>query len=71
MKIRLTEEQIIKKAQDYIDYMVDFVNNDPNAKYNQKAVDDFKELQAFMSLYKYGAEEYKKYAFRWIKAIFG
>lgn len=68
---RLRKEEIIKKANDYITYMIDFYNNDPNAKYNQKAISDFQELQAWMSIYKYGALEYKDMAFKYIKAIFG
>ena len=59
---RISESDIIKRAEDYIKYMIDL---------NKKAYSDFEELQGYMSIYKYGAPEYKKYAFNWIKQIFG
>lgn len=67
---KLKREEIIQRAEDYINYMIDFCNNDKNAEYNQKAVQDFKELQAYMSIYKFGAEKYKNIAFTYIKAVF-
>lgn len=71
MKKKLSEEEIINHAKDYINYMIDLDKKEPNfKKYNQKAWDDFLELQAFMSLYKHGAEKYKQMAFIWIKSIF-
>ncbi len=67
---KIKKEKIIQRAEDYIKYMIDFCSNDKNAKYNQKAVQDFKELQAYMSIYKHGAEKYKDIAFTYIKAVF-
>lgn len=72
MKKKLSEEEIINRAKDYINHMINFNKKEPDfKKYNQKAWNDFLELQGFMSLYKHGAEEYKQLAFRWIKNIFG
>lgn len=67
---KIKKEKIIQRAENYIKYMIDFCSNDKNAKYNQKAVQDFKELQAYMSIYKHGAEKYKDIAFTYIKAVF-
>ena len=70
MKKRVTEEQVIEWAEDYADYMRDFIKNDHNAKYNNLAVEQAKELMAFLNLYKNGAEDYKKYALKWLTAIY-
>jgi hypothetical protein len=67
---KVTEQQVIKWAEDYAEHMRDFIKNDPNAKYNQRAVDDAKELMAFMSIYKYGSEWGKKYALKWLTAVY-
>ena len=68
--LKIKKEKTIQRAENYIKYMIDFCSNDKNAKYNQKAVQDFKELQAYMSIYKHGAEKYKDIAFTYIKAVF-
>lgn len=67
---KLKKKEIIKRAENYIKYMIDFCNKDESAKYNQKAIEDFRELQAYMSIYKYGAEKYKDIAFKYIKDVF-
>ena len=64
--MRTTEEQVIKWAEEYAEKMRDFINNDSNAQYNQRAVDQSKELMAYLSLYKYGADWAKKQAIKWL-----
>lgn len=69
---RISESEIINRAQNYINYIIDLNKKEPEFKeLNKKAYSDFEELQGYMSIYKYGAPEYKKYAFNWIKQIFG
>ena len=69
---RISESDIIKRAEDYIKYIIDLNKKEPEFKeLNKKAYSDFEELQGYMSIYKYGAPKYKKYAFDWIKQIFG
>lgn len=67
---KIKKEEIIQRAENYIKYMIDFCQNNKNAKYNQKAIQDLKELQAYMSIYNFGAEKYKDIAFTYIKAVF-
>lgn len=67
---KITEEQVIKWAERYANYMREFIKNDPNAKYNQYAVEQAKELMAFLSVYKYGAEDYRKYALKWLTSVY-
>lgn len=69
--VKLSKEEILTRANEYIEYMIKEVNNNKDfEKYNKKAYQDFLELQAFMSLYKYGATQYKEYAYNYIKAVF-
>jgi hypothetical protein len=70
MKKRLTEEQVIAHWEDYANYMRDFIQNDPNAKHNGLAVEQAKELMAFLSLYKYGSDYGKKFASKWLVALY-
>lgn len=53
--------------------MIKEINENKNGfvEYNKKSISDFEELQAYMSIYKYGAEEYKELAYKYIKNIFG
>jgi len=68
---KLSKEEILNRANEYIKYMIEEVNNNKDfEKYNKKAYQDFLELQAFMSLYKYGSIPYKEYAYNYIKAVF-
>lgn len=70
---RISKEEILKRANDYIQFMIKEINENKDGfvEYNKKSISDFEELQAYMSLYKYGTEEYKKIAYKYIKMIFG
>lgn len=70
MANKITEEKVIKWAEEYATRMKDFILNDKNAKYNLKAVQDAEELMGYLSLYKFGSDYYKKYAFKWLKAVY-
>ena len=70
MANKITEEKVIKWAEEYATRMKDFILNDKNAKYNSKAVQDAEELISYLSLYKYGADKYKTYALKWITAVY-
>lgn len=69
---RISKEEILKKANDYIQFMIKEINENKDGfvECNKKSISDFEELQAYMSLYKYGAEEYKELAYKYIKRIF-
>ena len=69
----MKEERILKKANDYIQFMIKKINENRNhfVECNKESISDFKELQAYMSIYNNGAEEYKKIAYKYIKCIFG
>ena len=69
---RLSKEEIIKRATNYIEHMKKEIkeNKDCFVECNKKAISDFEELQAYMSIYKYGAKEYQKIAYNYIKKIF-
>lgn len=68
---RISKEEIIKRAEEYIQSFIKMHNEEPQFKeLNKKAVSDFEELQAYMSLYKYGTAEYQKLAYRYMKKIF-
>lgn len=70
MANKVTEEKVIKWVEDYADKMRDFIVNDENAKYNRKAVQDAEELIGHLSLYKHGGESAKKYALKWLTAVY-
>ena len=69
---RLSKDEIIKRATDYIEYMKKEIKENKNGfvECNKKAISDFKELQGYMSIYKYGTKEYQEIAYNYIKKIF-
>ena len=69
---RLSKDEIIKRATDYIEYMKKEIkeNKDGFVECNKKAISDFEELQGYMSIYKYGNKEYQEIAYKYIKKIF-
>lgn len=70
---KISEKEIILKAQEYITYMQKKIKENKNefVKCNKKAISDFEELQAYMSLYKFGVPKYKLMAYKYISQIFG
>ena len=69
---KLSKEEIIKRAEDYIEFMKKNIKENKNEfiDCNKKAINDFEELQGYMSIYKYGAKKYKEIAYNYIKKIF-
>ena len=66
------KEEVIKKAIDYIEYIKKEIKENKNCfvECNKKAISDFKELQGYMNIYKYGSKEYQEIAYNYIKRIF-
>lgn len=69
---KLSKEEIIKRANNYIDFMKKEIKENKNSfvECNKKAISDFKELQGYMSIYKYGTKEYQEIAYNYMKKIF-
>ena len=69
---KLSKEEIIKRANNYIDFMKKEIKENKNCfvDCNKKAISDFEELQGYMSIYKYGTKEYQEIAYNYIKKIF-
>lgn len=68
---KLSKEEVLNRANEYIKDMIKEVNRNKDfKKYNKKAYQDFLELQAFMSIYKHGSTQYREYAYNYIKAVF-
>ena len=69
---RLSKGEIIKRATDYIDCMKKEIKKNKNGFIycNKKAINDFEELQGYMSIYKYGTKEYQEIAYNYMKKIF-
>ena len=69
---KLSKEEIIKRANNYIDFMKKEIKENKNGfiDYNKKAISDFEELQGYMSIYKYGTKEYREIAYNYMKKIF-
>lgn len=70
--VKVSKEEIVKRATDYIEYMKKEIKENKNCfvECNKKAICDFKELQGYMSIYKFGAKEYQGVAYNYIKKIF-
>lgn len=69
---RLSKDEIIKRATDYIDFIKKEIKENKNGfvECNKKAISDFEELQGYMSIYKYGSKEYQEIAYNYMKKIF-
>lgn len=69
---KLSKEEIVKRATDYIEYMKKEIKENKNCfvECNKKAISDFEELQGYMSIYKYGTKEYQEIAYNYMKKIF-
>ena len=69
---RLSKDEIIKRATDYIDFIKIEIKENKNGfvECNKKAISDFEELQGYMSIYKYGSKEYQEIAYNYMKKIF-
>jgi len=67
------EKEIIQRAETYIDsaYKKIKENKREYIKHNKKAISDCKELDGYVSIYKFGAAEYRLWAYKHIKSIFG
>lgn len=69
---RVSKQEIILRAEKYIEFMQNKINENKHSfiKYNKKIILDFEELLGYLSLFKYGKEEYQKMAFDYIRSIF-